>query len=141
MAEFLVGAAAFILSMVALGLIRILRGPGNADRIMAAQLLGTGGIAAMLAAAAPSVAGTVDGLRYDLDWTAPEGPDRAGCVAGIDGLEALERRRRDPTAPVVERALLAGRIAGESAKMRLPEILHGVVPDPGGTARLFQMAR
>ena len=48
MTEFLVGAAAFILAMVALGLLRILRGPGNADRIMAAQLLGTGGIAAVL---------------------------------------------------------------------------------------------
>ena len=40
-----------------------------------------------------------------------------------------------------ERALLCDlRVAGESAKMRLPEILHGVVPDSGGTARLFQMA-
>jgi enoyl-CoA hydratase/carnithine racemase len=40
-----------------------------------------------------------------------------------------------------ERALLCDlRIAGESAKFRLPEILHGVVPDSGGTARLFQMA-
>jgi enoyl-CoA hydratase/carnithine racemase len=40
-----------------------------------------------------------------------------------------------------ERALLCElRIAGESAKMRLPEILHGVVPDSGGTARLVQMA-
>jgi multicomponent Na+:H+ antiporter subunit F len=29
-------------------LVRILRGPGDADRIMAAQLLGTGGIAALL---------------------------------------------------------------------------------------------
>jgi enoyl-CoA hydratase/carnithine racemase len=40
-----------------------------------------------------------------------------------------------------ERALLADmRIAGESAKMMLPEIKHGVIPDSGGTARLFQMA-
>ena len=40
-----------------------------------------------------------------------------------------------------ERALLCDlRIAGESAKLRLPEIRHGVVPDSGGTARLFQMA-
>lgn len=40
-----------------------------------------------------------------------------------------------------ERALLCDlRIAGESARMRLPEVLHGVVPDSGGTARLFQMA-
>ncbi|MFQ5514433.1 MAG: enoyl-CoA hydratase/isomerase family protein [Myxococcota bacterium] len=40
-----------------------------------------------------------------------------------------------------ERALLCDiRIAGQSARMRLPELLHGVVPDSGGTARLFQMA-
>lgn len=48
MSEFLFGAAAFILAMVALGLARILRGPANADRLMAAQLLGTGGIAVLL---------------------------------------------------------------------------------------------
>jgi enoyl-CoA hydratase/carnithine racemase len=41
----------------------------------------------------------------------------------------------------LERALLCDlRVAGESAKLRLPEIQHGVVPDSGGTARLFQMA-
>jgi len=40
-----------------------------------------------------------------------------------------------------ERALLCDmRIAGESARMMLPELRHGVVPDSGGTARLFQMA-
>ncbi len=40
-----------------------------------------------------------------------------------------------------ERALLCDlRIAGESARLRLPEIAHGVVPDSGGTARLLQMA-
>ena len=40
-----------------------------------------------------------------------------------------------------ERALLCDmRIAGESARMRLPEVLHGVIPDSGGTARLVQMA-
>jgi len=61
MAEFLVGAAAFILTMVALGLLRILRGPGDADRIMSAQLLGTGGIAAvLLLGAATGEAATVD---------------------------------------------------------------------------------
>ena len=48
MAEFLVAAAAFVLATVALGLARVLRGPGDVDRIMAAQLLGTGGIAALL---------------------------------------------------------------------------------------------
>ncbi len=40
-----------------------------------------------------------------------------------------------------ERALLADlRIAAESTKMMLPEIKHGLIPDSGGTARLFQMA-
>ena len=48
MVEFLQAAAAFVLAMVALGLVRILRGPGDADRVMAVQLLGTGGIAALL---------------------------------------------------------------------------------------------
>ena len=48
MADFLFTAAGFVLAMVALGLIRVLRGPSDADRIMAAQLLGTGGIAALL---------------------------------------------------------------------------------------------
>ena len=48
MADFLLAAAGFVLAMVALGLVRILRGPSDADRIMAAQLLGTGGIAALL---------------------------------------------------------------------------------------------
>jgi multicomponent Na+:H+ antiporter subunit F len=48
MAEFLLGAGAFILVMVALGLVRVLRGPADADRMMAAQLLGTGGIAVVL---------------------------------------------------------------------------------------------
>ena len=48
MTEFLLAAAGFVLAMVALGLVRVLRGPGDADRMMAAQLLGTGGIAALL---------------------------------------------------------------------------------------------
>jgi len=48
MTEFLTGALGFILAMLALGLVRVLRGPNDADRIMAAQLIGTGGIAALL---------------------------------------------------------------------------------------------
>src|SRR5271170_1979641 len=61
MADFLLAAAGFVLTMVALGLVRILRGPGDADRIMAAQLLGTGGIAALLLlGAAMSMPGAVD---------------------------------------------------------------------------------
>ena len=48
MAEFLIAAAGFVLAMVALGLARLLYGPANADRMMGAQLLGSGGIAALL---------------------------------------------------------------------------------------------
>jgi multicomponent Na+:H+ antiporter subunit F len=48
MVEFLHGAAAFVLLTVALGLARLLRGPGHAERMMAATLLGTGGIAVLL---------------------------------------------------------------------------------------------
>ena len=48
MGEFLLAAAGLVLAMVALGLVRVLRGPGDADRMMAGQLLGSGGIAALL---------------------------------------------------------------------------------------------
>jgi multicomponent Na+:H+ antiporter subunit F len=41
-------AAVFILISVALGLIRILKGPTTADRMLAAQLLGTGGVAILM---------------------------------------------------------------------------------------------
>lgn len=48
MAEFLFAAAGFILLMVALGLFGIFRGRAEADRLMAAQLIGSGGVAMLL---------------------------------------------------------------------------------------------
>ena len=48
MADFLAASSLFVLAIVAVGLVRVLRGPARADRMMAAQLLGTGGIAALL---------------------------------------------------------------------------------------------
>ncbi len=48
MAEFLLWMAAFVVLMVALGLVRVALGPGRAERMMAAQLLGTGAIGALL---------------------------------------------------------------------------------------------
>lgn len=48
MTAFLTAALGFILVMLALGLVRILRGPRDADRMMAAQLVGTAGIGSML---------------------------------------------------------------------------------------------
>ena len=48
MADCLAASSLFVLAIVAVGLVRVLRGPARADRMMAAQLLGTGGIAALL---------------------------------------------------------------------------------------------
>ncbi len=48
MNDFLLSAAAFVVLMVALGLVRVARGPGRAERMMAAQLLGTGAIGALV---------------------------------------------------------------------------------------------
>ncbi len=50
MSTFLIAAASFVMLTVAVGLLRILYGPGDADRVMAAQLLGTGGVATLLLA-------------------------------------------------------------------------------------------
>ena len=48
MTTFLLGAAAFVLLLTAVGLKPLLRARSEADRIMAVQLLGSGGIAALL---------------------------------------------------------------------------------------------
>lgn len=48
MTEFLQYSSGFVFAMVVLGMVRIIRGPTRADRMMSAQLLGTGGIAALL---------------------------------------------------------------------------------------------
>ncbi len=60
MRDLLLCAAGFVLAMVALGLVRILRGPGAADRMMAAQLLGSGGIAVLLLAEGGGLAAAID---------------------------------------------------------------------------------
>jgi multicomponent Na+:H+ antiporter subunit F len=66
MTEFLLAAACFILLTVAAGLARILVGPGDADRTMAAQLLGTGGVAALLLVAAATGATGVEDVAMGL---------------------------------------------------------------------------
>ena len=48
MTSFLFGAAAFLLAMVAISLFVILRRSAEIDHMMAAQLLGTGGVAILL---------------------------------------------------------------------------------------------
>lgn len=47
MSAALVGVAALILASVVLGLGRVVRGPTRADRMLAAQLAGTGTVAAL----------------------------------------------------------------------------------------------
>lgn len=54
MAEFLTGAALFILAVTALGLFRVLRSELAVERMMAVQLLGTGAAAALLLLGAAS---------------------------------------------------------------------------------------
>ena len=66
MSDFLLATAGAILFTVAVGLVRILGGPGDADRIMAAQLIGTGGIASLLLIAAATGARGVDDVALGL---------------------------------------------------------------------------
>jgi len=54
MGEFLLAATAVVVATVALGLVRVARGPGYADRMMGTQLLGSGSIAALLLVSAAS---------------------------------------------------------------------------------------
>ncbi len=60
MNAFFLIVAGFVLLTVAVGLIRILLGPQNEDRMMSAQLLGTGGVAVMLLAAGGGVTAAID---------------------------------------------------------------------------------
>jgi multicomponent Na+:H+ antiporter subunit F len=61
MTNFLFVAAGFVLVMAALGLLRVLRGPGNADRILSVQLIGSaGGAILLLLAAATKTPSIVD---------------------------------------------------------------------------------
>lgn len=61
MTEFLTIMLASVLAMLAMGLVRVLRGPGDADRMMAAQLIGTCGIAALL------LIGAIGGMAAAID--------------------------------------------------------------------------
>ncbi len=61
MSALLLAAALVVLATTAVGLVRVLRGPADADRLMAVQLLGTGGIATLLLmGVAEGTAGVVD---------------------------------------------------------------------------------
>ena len=82
MTEFLLAAAAFVLATVALGLLRILRGPSDADRLLAAQLLGTGGVAALLLLGVGTMEAAVGDLALVLTLLAAFAS--VGFVTGLD---------------------------------------------------------
>jgi multicomponent Na+:H+ antiporter subunit F len=64
--DFLLATAGVILFTVAVGLVRILGGPGDADRMMAAQLIGTGGIGSLLLITAATGAREVEDVALGL---------------------------------------------------------------------------
>jgi len=66
MNDVLLVAAGTILLTVGAGLARILYGPGEADRMMAVQLLGTGGVAALLLAASATAVAGVENVALGL---------------------------------------------------------------------------
>jgi len=92
MTEFLLAAALFVLSTVVLGLVRILRGPEDADRMLAAQLLGTGGVASLLLLGVATGINAVGDLALLLALLAA-----FASVAFVTGAE-----RPEPTVPIQE---------------------------------------
>jgi multicomponent Na+:H+ antiporter subunit F len=61
MSGFLVATAIFLLLTLLLGMLRVVRGPGRADRMLAAQLFGTTGVAILL------LIGRASGERAPMD--------------------------------------------------------------------------
>lgn len=88
MRSFLFVAAGVVLATVAAGLVRILRGPSHADRMMAALLLGSGGIAALL------LQGTASGVAAVVDVALTLA--LLAAFAGIAFSAAYDRSRSVP---------------------------------------------
>lgn len=87
MADFLLAAAIFAVVTVAVALVRILRGPGDAERMMAAQLLGTGGVGALLLFGAVQLSMLLGGrLRGERFGTL----QRLGLLVSMAGLVYLQ---------------------------------------------------
>ena len=89
----MLSAAAFVVLMVALGLVRVARGPGRAERMMAAQLLGTGAIGALLLFGAASG----DGAVFDVALT-------LALLAGFASIAFVKAALSDDEAQAEDRA-------------------------------------
>ncbi|MCF7989496.1 MAG: sodium:proton antiporter [Thiohalocapsa sp.] len=115
MSAFLFAAAVLVLVMVSIGLARLLRGAQPLDWVMAAQLLGTAGIAALLlAGTAASTPGAVD-LALLL------------ALLAAFATMAFAANHRTGAARSPETAAQAG--AAEADNVRRP-----ASPSPGGSA-------
>ena len=106
MTEFLLSAAAFVLATVALGLFRILRGPSDADRLLAAQLLGTGGVAALLLLGVATAEAAIADLAVVLTLLAAFAS--VGFVTGTARPDAAPARPETPAAPDADRPVPGG---------------------------------
>jgi len=94
MTEFLLAAAAFVFGTVVLGVLRILRGPADADRLLAAQLLGTGGVASLLLLGVATNAAGVTDLALLLVLLAA-----FASVAFVTGAAVRATKAAGPTRP------------------------------------------
>ena len=90
MNDVLLVAAGFILLTVAAGLVRLLRGPGDFDRMMAVQLLGAGGIASLLLIASATTVAGVGDVALGLALLAAFASVAFVSSAETDGPESLE---------------------------------------------------
>jgi multicomponent Na+:H+ antiporter subunit F len=92
MNDALLVAAGSILLTVAAGLVRVLRGPGDFDRMMAVQLLGTGGIASLLLIASATTVAGVEDVALGLALLAAFAAIAFVNSAKTDGRETPEAR-------------------------------------------------
>ena len=124
MADFLQSAGAFVVLMVALGLVRVARGPGRADRMMAAQLLGSGAVGALLLFGAASGESAVFDVALTLALLS--------AFASIAFVK-FALRQDQPIDDEEKAAPVAGRQAAPSPA-RIPSGDHpGHAPDEGTT--------
>lgn len=99
MADLLFGAALFVLAMVAAGLFRILHGPAEADRMMAAQLIGSGGVAVLLLIAAATETRSIVDVALMLAVLAAFASVAFVSSASSSVTEVAEEKKPDDTRP------------------------------------------